>query len=264
MVSQDNLSRPAKAYFVLSAGRTGTIFLYELLRSQSEHLHCFHEPFPARYELVFGNAANDLGIGSTIVRRVVLGVRRQRLFNIDDEDRYIEINPLLCPVIAYLPELLSDLRVIHIVRHPRDWAQSILTFKASGYRRFLIEYIPFARTYPQPRPKNWRTCSKAVRALWQWRTCNEQILAIKPYCKSYLSLRYEDLFRSSESQKLQAWQNLFASLDLPPPKDLDELNLKRRMNAAPNKQGSSVSLSNQDLETVCRPLMDQFGYRLND
>ena len=263
MASHNNPSRLAKAYFVLSAGRTGTVFLSNLLRSISEHLHCFHEPPPARYELVLGNAANDLGVGSSLVRRLVLSVRRHRLCNLEDKDRYIEVNPLLCPAIEYLPELVRDLRVIHIVRHPRDWAQSILAFKASGYRRFLVDYIPFGRTYPQPRPHNWRKSSPAVKALWQWRTCNEQILTIQPYCHTYLLLRYEDLFLSSDVQKLHTWRQLFASLDLQPPTTLDDLNLQRRTNAAPIQGGVKDSLSSQDVGAICGQLVKRFGYSLN-
>ena len=116
-----------------------------------------HEPFPSRYELVLGNLGNYSGLGTGLARRIFHAARRRRLKALGPGERYIEINPLLCPVVEFLGEFDRELNFVHMVREPLSWARSINTFKASQFIRPFFDFIPFNSPYPSPRPVGWRT-----------------------------------------------------------------------------------------------------------
>ena len=56
--------------FVLSAGRTGTVFLSRVLDSKLGGLRCVHEPRPSRLTLMMGNLRNRTGIGTKLIHGI--------------------------------------------------------------------------------------------------------------------------------------------------------------------------------------------------
>src|SRR6056297_795110 len=139
-------------HYVLSAGRTGTMFLERLVQTYCEGVTVKHEPSPSRRLLLLGNLRNDTGLLSGVVGRMAA---RHRVRRHDGPNPFIEINPFLCPVTDLLPQPGRPLRVVHMVRAPGDWARSIVTFKASDRYRALVDWVPFAKPYPAPRPEGW-------------------------------------------------------------------------------------------------------------
>ncbi len=242
--------------FVLSAGRTGTVFLADLLSRCFPDEAVEHEPFPSRYELVLGNMSNDLHVGRTLARSVFLKARRQRLDSLRDGQRYIEINPLLCPIIDFLPDLNRPLNVLHLVREPTAWVRSITAFRASKNIRPFFDLIPFNSPYPAPRPTGWRGLPHVERQLWRWRFCNEAILRHRDAFATYDLVRYEDLFSDDRSTRDKAIQTVFNTLQV------DRVSIddafSTRVNPAPKRKLAEVSAAS--VHEVCGDLMQRFGY----
>jgi len=245
--------------FILSSGRTGTVFLAYRLAARFPHLVCVHEPSPSRLELLLANFRNRYGAGHALLQSIFVTARKRRLAQLTPGQIYLEINPLLCPL-TDLVERIHPLHVIHIIREPVSWATSIINFKAAGWRKFIIDYLPLAKPYPFPHPSGWQTMSEFERALWRWRYCNENILRLQPACKHYVRIRYEDLFTENRDQQAETLGLLLDGLDLNPCGDLSWLQAQQRINASRQDIAFASATTSPHVHSICGDLMSQFGY----
>ncbi len=250
---------PPRICFVLSAGRTGTVFLTHLLERHFPQAFVVHEPFPARYELILGNLRNDTGFGKALLRWVFRRARERRLRGLRPDQPYIELNPMLCPLCDLLPQLTLPFGVVHLVRRPLSWAESIASFRASKPFRPLIRFVPFAKPYPHPRPKGWAQLNELERALWRWRFCNEQIQTLIPYAQSYTVLRYEDLFARDPERRDAGLKAFLKQLPIDFDGRLPEADFGARANPKP-ATAERLSVEEARVEAICGKLMANFGY----
>ena len=255
-----------KTGFVLSAGRTGTLFLTQLLRDYFPQLRIEHEPFPGRYELLLGNLRNETGIGGRLLQTLFEYSRRRRLRRLGKQVGWIEINPLLCPLVDLLPELSYPLHVVHMVREPLSWSKSIATFRASHRIRPFFHLIPFGSPYPAPRPVGWSRLTTLEKQLWRWRCCNERIAAQREHFVSYRVVRYEDLFSDDRQLRDAAMTAILEGLDLPEIGSEWQDRYDSRVNAAPEtRRKTPVDVSHESVlpasvRAICGDLMQQYGY----
>ena len=234
------------------------MFLSNLITEIDPATVAVHEPFPARLELLLGNLSNDVGPGRKLVQWLFVTTRRRRLSSLESGRTYVEINPLLCPIIDLLPALGRPLNVIHVVREPLSWARSIGAFKASEGVRPFFSMIPFARPYPHPRPKDWRKLNQLERDLWRWRYCNENILANKGSYHGYTLLRYEDLFGSEETREI-AVKKMMTALPLRSPEMPSSAMFSGPVNQAPKTERTD-DVDPCIVRAICGDLMDAFEY----
>jgi hypothetical protein len=244
--------------FVLSAGRTGTVFLTRTLPARIPALHAVHEPPGARSLLMAGNLRALTGRGGAWLAHDLAHGLTSRMARCPDGHRYVEINPMLCPLTDLLADLVSPLHVVHLVRHPVSWTRSIRAFKASGWRRHLIDAVPFANPAPAPRPAGWLGFDPVQQALWRWRACNEAIEAIAPRCAAFTQLRYEDLFLAPTATREATLRRLIDALGVPAPDDLAPLLEAPRANRAPEAEPLSVPAL--AVERITGPLLERYGY----
>ncbi len=251
------LARP-KITFVLSAGRTGTVFLSRLLAEICPDAQVVHEPFPSRYELLLGNMANDLGVGRSAAKQLFRLSRQRYLRRLSGKTAYVEINPMLCPIADSLAELPYSPNVVHLTRSPLSWAHSMTKFKASRRFRPVIDFIPFSKPYPSPRPPGWLKLTELERQLWRWRYCNERILQVRTTCRQYTRVRYEELFASSADVRRSTAQMIVDACQLSPVRHIDPDHWQR-VNPAPHSERRDT-ISEEKVREVCGNLMSEFGY----
>lgn len=244
--------------FVLSSGRTGTVFLTRTLGEHMPEVTCLHEPAGSRGGLMLGNVRNLLGVGTPLVRAWHRAAERTRHGAVPSGHRLVELNPMLCPILDLVAERPGPLRVVHMVRDPRTWVPSIRTFKASGFRRHLIDHVPFANPYPAPRPAGWWRMSQTHKALWRWRYCNAQIAQLAPRCERYAVVRYEDLFSPEPQVRVAAVQAALTVLELPTEGVADWFSTEARHNPSPRPP--TVSVAEADVQRICGPWLGRFGY----
>lgn len=243
-------------YYVLSAGRTGTVFLEKLIHRYCPDVTAEHEPSPSRYLLMLGNMRNDTGALSGVTQRFARWhqAKRHRTHR-----KYIEINPFLCPVTDLLPHPDRPLRILHIVREPGSWAQSLSTFKASSRYRNVVDYVPFAKPYPAPRPDGWRQMSAFEKNLHRWNWCNSRIAALAAQAELYALVRSEDVFSGDAEVRDVALAQMVDTLDLRLPEDLPPDAFQTRVNPAPE----GVDLRDPAKErAICGAMAAAFGYEL--
>lgn len=244
--------------YILSAGRTGTVFLERLIREIEPSISVEHEPNPSRYLMMLGNLRNDLGLFGGVTRR--WSVAQQRARHRSDQ-RYIEINPFLCAVTDTLPIEGRDLRVLHVVRHPADWARSITTFKASEKLRGVIDYVPFSKPYPSPRPADWSRCGDYEKALWRWQWCNSKIDEVASRTERHARIRYEDIFSDDAPVRSAALENLYSVFDLKRDLDLNHPIFRSRINPTPVQSDAGNPKAERE---ICGELAARYGYDLAD
>lgn len=253
------LSDPPGVCFVLSAGRTGTVFLTHLLAKNFPQAYVVHEPFPARFELILGNLRNDTGFGEGLLRRLLQAARSRRLSCLREGRSYIELNPMLCPLCDLLPQLTQSFSIVHMVREPLSWATSIASFRASKPFRSLIRFVPFAKPYPHPRPEGWPSLNELERALWRWRFCNERIRSLRPHSRHYTVLRYEDIFSEDPERRSRSLGQLLIHLPVGFDGSLPNADFAARANPKP-VTSHAFSISEARVKAICGDLMSCFGY----
>jgi hypothetical protein len=262
-IGKSNLAEPHDGAFdttrryVLSAGRTGTVFMENLIDDLVPGVTAMHEPTVTRYQMMLANLRNNWGVGRSALATWFRRSRHVR--ELAMRGTYVELNPFLCAMSDLLPEQGRQMRVVHMVRHPADWARSITTFKSSHTFRAVIDYVPFAKPYPAPRPQGWQALSDYEKALWRWNWCNERILAVRDHCEAYTVVRYEDLFHGSPDQRQRAIGAIFQTLDLGPEPLINDLDLGKRVNTAP-PTNTVVDPDNSLAFDICGTLGRQFGY----
>ncbi|MCZ4351737.1 hypothetical protein O4H61_04355 [Roseovarius aestuarii] len=250
------LKAPARPlYYVLSAGRTGTMFLETLIRRHCPQVHVEHEPPPSRRLMMLGNLRNDCRLLGKTTRR--LARSHQEAFH-DGEGQRIEVNPFLCAVTDLLPHPTRPLRIVHVVREPGAWAQSMTTFKASSKYRHVIDYVPFAKPFPAPRPAGWRGLDPFEKSLHRWIWCNRRIAALASEAEGYTLVRSEDVFSGDITVRNAALTRICKVLDLPIRAEalaMDEFS--QRVNPAPD----GVDLRDVAVErAICGHAATEFGY----
>lgn len=246
--------------FVLSAGRTGTVALANQLRPLLNNALVLHEPAVSRFELLLGNLRNDTGMGAALLRSMFLRTRRRRLAELPPGGGYVEINPLLSPVADILMSLGVPFNLVHMVREPSSWAQSITAFGASDRFRAIIDYVPFAKPYPSPRPPGWSEMPEIERALWRWRVCNERIVAIRAQSARYALVRYEDAFAQDAAARSKAFSAIFDLMPGGVAEPVASMDPSARHNPAPRPK--AMPPSPEKVRVICGDLMHHFGYPL--
>ncbi len=246
---------PSPHLYILSAGRTGTVFLEKLLSVYAPRATAQHEPAPTREQMMLANLRNDFGIGGGVLRRWFQKARAKRVGAASGP--YIEINPFLCAMTDLLCDGPRPARIVHVTREPESWARSMTVFKASTKFRWFIDYIPFAKPYPSPRPKGWSRWSFYERNLARWVWCNSRIRALADTAQAYTHLRYEDLFNEDQQVRETAVMQVFDTLGLERPKQIDWALFQTRANPAP---ASQAQFAKTGAEQILRPLAYELGY----
>jgi hypothetical protein len=248
-----------KVCFVLSAGRTGTVFLAEWLHRHFPEIVTVHEPWPARYEMVLANLRNEMGVGGTALRWLFKAARKRGMQRVHPARGYVEINPLLCPALDLLADTPTPFNIVHMVRAPLSWAKSITQFRASPRFRPWFNLLPYAKPYPWPRPAGWADMPELEKALWRWRFCNENILRAKSHGQRYAMIRYEDMFSRDRSVSLPAFQKIADLLPVSRDINLAALGHETKLNPSP-KAAEPQTLPPERVRDICGELVAIFGY----
>jgi hypothetical protein len=247
--------------FILSTGRTGTMLLTHLLQKQYPNWMVVHEPSYSRGQYLLGNFSEYMPLVKPALLRW-FKVSRDKLFHKrSTKIGCIEINPMLCALTDIIPKAVNPLRVVHIVRDPRTWVESMRIFKASHRFRSLIGYIPFNHPAPKIKYRDHSKLNEYERLLWRWRRFNENLSQLENHCDSYCLIRFEDLIGSDLQLKQECMRNIIKTLDIDGDPDVSwyvnppSLNIR-----TDNQQFHFSQIESGQLHEVCGELMERYGY----
>lgn len=225
----DNSEEKPTFTTVISAGRTGTVFLTHWINSHAGNEVAVHEPPFSRLVYLLGNLFGYHGWSRSGLVRLYMAIRKYRICSAKD---YIELNPFLCPVSDLLADIPYTLKVAHLVRDPRTWVPSLTSHEASGGRKFLIRKVPYNLPRDRKFDQEWRTMTLVEKMLWRWSSFNRRISMLEHSGCQYELFRYEDLFSSNAETLEKSRDHFLQFLGLAPTVSASDFHPAKHYNAS--------------------------------
>lgn len=110
--------------FCLASGRSGTHFLYEILRHNTIQTVCRHEPYLWNPSM-FGRAIYDRSVGDDAALRLISLRKRRRIERYEGSSGYVETSHAFLKSWSELAiEFWPRMKLVHLVRNPLAVAKS--------------------------------------------------------------------------------------------------------------------------------------------
>ncbi len=181
-----------KLTFILSQGRTGTVFLDNVL-SRLPGITSKHERQGHLLRAFYHMRYN--GINNRFVNSLALRLIAKPLIKKENSGKpHIEINNQIKYYINSVVDKFPDATYIHIVRDPRTHVVSGLNWTLDKpLNKFLKLYFP----YWSPRPHHYTLGKDTLSKLFEitninWREANKSYLSIEKSIKNYHLFKFED------------------------------------------------------------------------
>jgi hypothetical protein len=250
---------PVEMTLILSTARTGTKFFETYINRTCEDMLCAHEPRPSRRFKFLSNLFLQGKLGENPVWRAYRHAR-ESLWNSLGGRRYVESNNFLFGCVPALRSHIPGLQLVHIVRHPVDYAISHLRHGFwSGLKGFTARHVPYWLEALDLRGSARDDPAQVLAARW-----NYVNRTIGGYGGRYLLLRFEDIFKSAPEMQCASLSRLRAFLECPEiPEALELRLLDHKVNPSSRERGE-VYLDNCQkalIEESCSSLMEEYGYR---
>ena len=253
--------------FVLSTGRTGTTQFREFLKKTRKELAIRFEPPPSRLCYLLWNAERAGFMSRDTALKMILKSKYRMLDRVDDNATVVEFDSYLSPLICEMLDFCESPRVVHMVRHPYTWIQSMGNFKAASWRKYVVDYTPFTDIIHPEISGQWRHLDRYEKLAWSWRYVNEQILLKKDAWTEYRLTRFEDFVSENTGLRIKSISEMLEILD---PAyhgekldiDVDDKLNKSDRGAIPAWKHWPQGILNS-VNRICEDLMGRFGYEMH-
>ena len=124
-----------KVGFILSTGRTGTQFFEEFLSANFKNTLCLQEPKPSRRFKFYSNLLSQNKISENFVSKQYLKLRK-KILNTNNLKLYVESNNFIFGCINAFRDNISNIYILHLIRHPEKYIISHLNHGFwGGYKK---------------------------------------------------------------------------------------------------------------------------------
>lgn len=249
--------------FVLSTGRTGTVTLTSILNTDP-NIQAMHEPKPSRIYHIM----SDLYLRNKLHREVLAGIYfRSRKRMLCSNNYYIEINPFMWGMGSVFCYVMNNPSILHVVRDIRTYIVSIMNFKAHGWHRYLIDFIPFWETNVSKiilGIDNWDSLSSEEKISWRWVLMNQTIGETEKLTRNYMRIRFEDLFCENEAVQKDILDRISSFFHMKIDKKEIRTLLARKLNSSTKRSiysFESINIQRQEsILKIAAPLRKRYGY----
>lgn len=238
--------------FILSTGRTGTLYLAQALDKANPGLSAMHEtPGSRALNVLAGMVLSGLPVGGMLNRHW------RRVFS-SKPDTFVESNNMVWAALAMSSDLRRTDRVVQVIRDPRTYVVSHGRLAKMRWKSAMANWTPFW----QPGSsilENFFSNGSFRRYCIAWKTKNEYIRERYREC-SYYCLRYEDIFSGDSAVRNATWRDLaaFTGLNIPenPGLKTDRVNSTSGGAHWDSWPWEKMSI----LEDICGELAREYGY----
>jgi hypothetical protein len=208
---------------ILSTGRTGTIFLARLFGELYPNVASYHERGNSRPIQIATNLHFAHLLPKSVLKIVWKSLKGREIPDCEKEF-HLDANNFLYGLATLAPDLYPKLKVLHIVRDPRDYVTSQLNFSRQKRTSFIANYlVPFW----QPNPfligeipiHKFLNFSRFEKYCWVWDFKNRVMSRMENSPTPYLRVRFEDLFSVNPEHVFQQVTNF---LGFPPAEHIRE------------------------------------------
>ena len=198
-----------KPVFLVSTGRTGTMFFKDYFDKHHSHICSKHEPFPD---------LQDAGIkyfNSSLETKIREFKRHRALINKNLIENnftyYLESNNKLSPFLEAIKYVYQDYRIIHIVRNPKDLIRSFM-IEHTLIKGAKVDIPVYSSHDLRPRltpdlfeskenKLKWLKADRFEKLCWYWSTYNNYILDQINDDPKAITVKFEDVFFSSNNHR---------------------------------------------------------------
>jgi len=192
---------------LVSTGRTGTKFFFELFDVFFSNIYSVHEPTPDLLELSLSYRRHNIS-----KKKALTQFKKSRICEYKKAKklgRYFEANNNLTLLSPLLIDQIETLKVIHITRHPYTFIRSAYhkknLFKGQEYL-FYHDNDKRKRLTPFDNDDlgfqgRWKDMPRILKIAWYWNTYNKELLDIKEDNSNYKCFKYENVFDSRYREK---------------------------------------------------------------
>ncbi|NES72585.1 MAG: sulfotransferase, partial [Okeania sp. SIO2D1] len=188
--------------FIVSTGRTGTLFMSEFFKLFPEVFSC-HEPNPNFWNLGINYAQGIKSSHEAVQeiekgRRVLCSEVKRRKAQI-----YIESNNRLFSLVKPLREVFPDAKIVHVVRDGRDYVRSgmsrIKWYEKDDKTTIRLRADMF---HNDPYANKWQQMSRFEKIAWLWQKKDGFIYQDFKELDNVISVRFEDIFNNDDRSGL--------------------------------------------------------------
>lgn len=198
---------------ILSTGRTGTIFLARLFADLYPEAASYHErgnsrPIQILTNLHFSHLFPKSGL------KAAWKIFKGNEIESCEKKFHIDANNFLYGLASIAPELYPNLKVLHIVRDPRNYVTSQLNFSRQKRTSFIGNYlVPFW----QPNPflvgelplSRFFNFTRFEKYCWVWDFKNRMMSQLETSSVAYLRIQFEDLFEKNPEETFSRITDFF-------------------------------------------------------
>lgn len=249
-----------KYTFILSTGRTGTLFFTRLFGTDPTRTLSLHEPPPSYHLRILSNAHSCGVISERWMLPAFMHARGKILASLGDRD-YLEANNFIYGFINAIKTLTPSTIILHIVRDPRDYIRSYLNHGAwSGKKWLAAQLIPYWQPDVNYLFRDFTgATTPIVRFAAVWRHINEFIITNGQGNQNFHEFRFEDIFEKPNS----GLERVIQVVGLPANRNLKSAT-EEKVNQSRNRRiGGWQAWSTAECRAVhqiCGRLMERYGY----
>lgn len=256
--------KDTRPILIISTGRTGTIFLARLFADLYPDAASYHErgnsrPIQILTNMHFSHLFPKNGV------KTAWRLFKGKEIETCEKAFHIDANNFLYGLASIAPELYPNLKVLHIVRDPRDYVTSQLNFSRQKRTSFIGNYlVPFWQPNPflvgeLPLSRSFGF-TRFEKYCWVWDFKNRVMSKLEGSATPYLCIRFEELF---SSQPEAAFRHITDFFGLPPAKNIHEKFCEPANTSKTTffpEWPDWTSKHARQLQTLCGKQMEKFGY----
>lgn len=192
------MSKPKGSVLLLSTGRTGTQFFARLINKFFPEIYAVHASPYSTVINVLCNAYSAKLCPRVLIKWVWKLFKEKEISNCGSHT-YIDSNNHLYQFPQLYGQLYPNLRILHIVRDPRDYIKSHLNWAKGRKKSYVANFIipfwqPNGFLMGEYTLIRWLRLSQLQRFAWIWCYKNNEIEKIESIGVPYCRIRFEDVF----------------------------------------------------------------------
>lgn len=243
-------------FYILSPGRSGSTFLAQYIQKVGQITDNLHQTNSSRRINILSNiACNSKNLQIRLINR----------FNLIDKPKSTA-DPLHSVYLMHYFQnqgLTEDMRIIHLVRDPRDFISSFINYKNRKLSGVVAHHIiPFWMPNPlltkEKRIIEYLFMPKYEHYAWIWKFKNEMFSKLSKYSDNYRVFRIEDITSDPGKMKelLDFIEIAYTNID-------DELLSKKvtpsKINSFPKWKSWNERMA-KNVFKHCNDQMKKYGY----
>ncbi len=253
--------------FILGTHRTGTKTLNYFFNNYYKEVNSFHQFNSLRLINIFSNCYLANKMSENIYKNLIKRTLIKHIRKNSKDKIYIIANGFNYLSVKFLKDIYDDIKVVHIIRDPRDFVVSYINFIANRWQSWVANnVIPFwninGYEVNQYTKIEWKNLSQFEHFCWLWKFKNELIMKLySDNNGNYFLMKLETL--NNKKARKEVIERLLNFVGLEYKKNCEDF-FDRKYNFSKNSKMHKWimwdSKKANKLNNICGELMRKYNY----